>query len=532
MRNFIAVLKDSFREAVDGALIWVMLILSAIAIVAIASVSFEAAAPQAAFQKNVQEFNKAFRLRGTDSVELGTRSKFGDQEVTRPMTVLYGVADVQKTEAGSGVTGTYTFRLSVNKPSTVVPTQDWNWGRAFSNLLSKDEFRTLVAAWAADPPQEQVYLVKIPKVTLESTGNGDNTLKQTSKATEIPVPKLVPVGMTADEYKATLPDGSGYVAFTAPDVQAASLKAVDSATMIEFLKQQFKLHAGVDDVDITRVPDVKEPEYRFDVTARVTGIPKGWSYTTMALFGAFTIRGPGGSEIGKAIIIVQDLLINTIGATIIFAVSVILTSFFIPNMLRKGAVDLVIVKPISRWQLLLYKYIGGLTFVFLIISFTIVGVWLALWFRSGVMNPSFLLSIPILTFTFAVIYAVSMLVAVYTRSAIAAIAVALLFMVFVWVVGLTKSLCDISRNLPGVGAPTTPEWLNTTADVLNAGLPRYNDLLKLNSREMSRDVLTPADLRREGRMIYPSWGVAIGISCAWIAGLYLLSYWRFATRDP
>jgi ABC-type transport system involved in multi-copper enzyme maturation permease subunit len=47
-------------------------------------------------------------------------------------------------------------------------------------------------------------------------------------------------------------------------------------------------------------------------------------------------------------------------------------------MLRKGTVDLLLVKPMSRITLLLFKFIGGLTFIFLTTAFIVSGLWLVL----------------------------------------------------------------------------------------------------------------------------------------------------------
>ncbi len=521
MRNFIAVLKDSFREAVDGFLIWLMLILSALAIIAIASFGFEKESAETSFRRITSEFNKAFLKRGSDGREIGTRIKVANQEMTTPIVLPFEANNVQKTDGSSGVSGTYTMRITVNKPLEKKSANPWD--RVVSSLLTVDNFRMLLASWAAEKPEEREYIVKIPKF------NTDTPSDKPDEKMTIPKPEAVPEGMTAAEFIASKND-TGYQSFTMPDVKPESMKKVDTETMIAFLKQQFLLHGGIDDVDVTRVNSVAEPQYQFDVTARVKGIPTGWSYNSSVFFGSMPFGSPN-RPIGQVIIGVQDNIVNTLGASIIFVVSVILTAFFIPNMLRKGAVDLLIVKPISRWQILLYKYIGGCTFVFLVISFTIFGVWAVMWLRSGVMNSAFLLSIPILTFTFMVLYAVSMLISVLTRSAIAAIVITCLFMFFMWGVGLAKSICDISRNLPESPLKTGVAF-NTTVDILNAGLPRYNDVMKLNSRLMGQDVLTPAELKRSDRLIYPSWGEALGISFAWIVGLYLLSYWRFATRDP
>jgi ABC-type transport system involved in multi-copper enzyme maturation permease subunit len=529
VRNFIAVLKDSFREAVDGFLIWLMLGLATLVILLVAMIGYDATSAGNTFPAIVSNFNQAFRGRGTENIEIGTRSKFGrsaEMDRTQPMTVSFIVGDVKKAEDDKKIAGTYTFRISVSGKQRDKGSGNI-WDRALTNFATNDEFRMLVASWAAEKPLEKQYLVKMPKVN----DDGSVTTEASGKpASAIPKLEPVPEGMTIEQFKASKTDGN-YIELSMPDVSTANMKAVSTVDMIDFLKQQFNMHGDITDLDIVRIDGVKEPEYQFEVTARVKGIPKGWRHNMNLFFGAMPLGGGTGTEIGKVLITVQDWLINTIGASIIFTVSLILTAFFIPNMLRKGAVDLLIVKPISRWQLLLYKYIGGCTFVLMVVSYAVVGVWFVMWARSGVVNPSFLLSIPLLTFTFAVLYGISMLMAVLTRSAIAAIVVSILFMVFVWVVGLTKTFCDTSRNMPELGIKT-PAWLNTTCDVLNAGLPRYNDLLKLNSRNMQSDVLTISDLRRSERLNYPSWGEALGISMAWIVGLYLLSYWRFATRDP
>ena len=47
---------------------------------------------------------------------------------------------------------------------------------------------------------------------------------------------------------------------------------------------------------------------------------------------------------------------------------------------------------------------------------TVGGIWFVLALRSGYWDPSFLLLIPILTFTFGILYAFSTLVAVFTAA--------------------------------------------------------------------------------------------------------------------
>src|SRR5262249_43790368 len=135
-------------------------------------------------------------------------------------------------------------------------------------------------------------------------------------------------------------------------------------------------------------------------------------------------------------------------------ISIVMTAFFIPNMLRKGTVDLLIVKPIHRPVLLVYKYLGGLTFILLNTTVAIGGVWLALGLKSGVWANNFLLMIPTLTFFFAILYAVSALFGVISRSPIVAILVTCLAWFMFFSVGAAYGVVDgrshyeQDRNLP------------------------------------------------------------------------------------
>src|SRR5262249_43492493 len=204
------------------------------------------------------------------------------------------------------------------------------------------------------------------------------------------------------------------------------------------------------------------------------------------------------------------------------------------NMLSKGSIDLLISKPIGRAQLLIYKYVGGLTFIFLFSCVSIGGVWLVLALRSGYWDPSFLVVIPVLTFTFAILYAVSTLVAVFTRSPIAAMLVTTGFAVFLYLVGQAKTIFDsLKADQEARGTDNIPEWAFTLVDTLNNILPRYKDLDKLTSKLISTGTLTPAELRMSGLALldYPSWAGTFGVSLAFIAVMLALSCWRFSRRD-
>jgi ABC-type transport system involved in multi-copper enzyme maturation permease subunit len=137
--------------------------------------------------------------------------------------------------------------------------------------------------------------------------------------------------------------------------------------------------------------------------------------------------------------------------------------------------------------------------------------------------------IPILTFTFAILYSVSAVVAVFTRSAIASILVSLGFMLFLWLLGQVKSFFDLNKV---ANIWDAPDWSYTLVDTANNLLPRYKDLDKLTTKLIVDSALTVGESRMGGLFTeYPSWGGAIGVSVAFIAILLAISCWQFSRRD-
>ncbi len=103
------------------------------------------------------------------------------------------------------------------------------------------------------------------------------------------------------------------------------------------------------------------------------------------------------------------------------------TSFFVPRMIEKGAADVLFHKPLSRFSLYMSRYFAGLVFVGLLSTFMVLGMFLGLLLVSGHYDPGILWAAPSLTYLFALIHAVAMLVGVVTRSTVASILLTILF---------------------------------------------------------------------------------------------------------
>jgi ABC-type transport system involved in multi-copper enzyme maturation permease subunit len=99
------------------------------------------------------------------------------------------------------------------------------------------------------------------------------------------------------------------------------------------------------------------------------------------------------------------------------------TAGLLPDTMQRGTIDLYLSKPLGRWQLVLGKYLGGVSVIFANILYFIGALWLIFGLKVGVWNTEFLLSILVLTFVFACLYAlVTLLGIIFRGSAVPIIA--------------------------------------------------------------------------------------------------------------
>ena len=132
--------------------------------------------------------------------------------------------------------------------------------------------------------------------------------------------------------------------------------------------------------------------------------------------------GLGRSHIvGLVIYMLLDVFLGTIGVLLM----IIATAGMFPRLIESGAIDALLSKPMSRPRLFLYKYLASMVFVLLQASLFVVLTFLVMGLRWGVWVPAYLLSIPLLVLLFSYVYCVSVLVAVKTRSTVAAILLSL-----------------------------------------------------------------------------------------------------------
>jgi ABC-type transport system involved in multi-copper enzyme maturation permease subunit len=298
---------------------------------------------------------------------------------------------------------------------------------------------------------------------------------------------------------------------------------------------------------------------RFIITSEGTKLDsrKSWKHDPGALFGLIRASSMPlfgslyfQSTLAYSVYWVEDAIVNNFGAWAIILIGIIITAFIVPNMMEKGSIDLLLVKPIARPMLLLIKYIGGLTFVFINSVVAIGGIWLVIGLRTGLWTWSFLLTIFIITFFFAILYSVSVLFGVVTRNSLISILMTIVVWLILFLVGFGYSQYEqiFSKDRPaGRGnagdqavqtrRSATPEeplpWLGTSLRIAHAILPRTNDLGWITTNLLSHELLSESERRQFGFDSYQPASVVetVGVSLAFIAVILGLACWRFTARD-
>jgi ABC-type transport system involved in multi-copper enzyme maturation permease subunit len=222
---------------------------------------------------------------------------------------------------------------------------------------------------------------------------------------------------------------------------------------------------------------------------------------------------------------VERWVVNLLVGWVIVLLSVIATAFFIPNMLRRGSVELLLSKPISRSRLLLFKYLGGLAFVFVNSAVLIGGVYVLVGLKTGIWAHGFLLTILLLTYFFAILYSISTLLAVLTQSTVVCILLSIKCWFLLLLVGWLHS--------PGEGSQGRSP-AQKVVNGLHAVLPRPLELGKLTEQFLSKELLSDAERKARGldEPLQTSWAEALGVSTAFIAVMLGLACWRFSAKDP
>ena len=142
-------------------------------------------------------------------------------------------------------------------------------------------------------------------------------------------------------------------------------------------------------------------------------------FTVVGIDTFVEIANQSGSKgvLREVVASIQFMIINPLtGLCLLLAI--FSSASFVPNMMEKGTIDLLLSKPISRDQLLLGKFFGGILVVLVNILFLVIGTWLIVSIKFSYWNFSFLYVSITITFAFAVLYSIIVLSGVITKGSI------------------------------------------------------------------------------------------------------------------
>ncbi|HEV3443418.1 MAG TPA: hypothetical protein VG099_02190 [Gemmataceae bacterium] len=193
-------------------------------------------------------------------------------------------------------------------------------------------------------------------------------------------------------------------------------------------------------------------------------------------FGA--VRLPQGRDAEDTVRFLHVILAGGVADALDLLLCLTWTAGFLPMFLEPGAAGVLLAKPVPRWWLLAGKYFGVLMFVGFQGLVFVGGTWAALGVATGLWLPEYLMCIPLLVLHFAVMYSVSALLAVCTRSTVACVFGSILFWLLCWGLNYGRHMLVA---MPALNAETTPfpAAFLSLVDVLYWILPKPADFSML-----------------------------------------------------
>lgn len=165
-----------------------------------------------------------------------------------------------------------------------------------------------------------------------------------------------------------------------------------------------------------------------------------------------------------------------------------------PDFLKGGSIDVAVSKPVSRVTLFLVKYAGSLLFVAIQVSVFCLIVFLAQGLRMGQWNYQVFWAVPLLTFVFSLIYCVAVLTAVWTKSTMFSLLMALLMWGATLTVQWSESLLyKVTYSMSSMGMAIDPE--TGMADTLDEGYEPESGMVKVYN--VVKAIGTPLPKTRE-----------------------------------
>lgn len=145
---------------------------------------------------------------------------------------------------------------------------------------------------------------------------------------------------------------------------------------------------------------------------------------------------PKDELLKNALTAVTTFLLGTLGVML----AILITATMIPQTFDKGAIDLLLSKPLNRPLLFLAKYVGGCAFIAICTTFLVGGLCFLAALRWDYWEPRMLLGIPIFLFLFGIYYSVSAFAGVLWRNPVVSVFLTVAFWALCAGVGTSRTV--------------------------------------------------------------------------------------------
>jgi ABC-type transport system involved in multi-copper enzyme maturation permease subunit len=171
-------------------------------------------------------------------------------------------------------------------------------------------------------------------------------------------------------------------------------------------------------------------------------------------------------------------------ANIIYSIGMCLAVFasagLISAVFEPGRIELLLSKPVSRYQILLGRYVGNVLVVAANLFYLILSIWIIFGIKTGIWHTGFLFAGVSCLFVFCVLLTVSLLVGVLWESA----AVSIIATFGVMVISLIVSAKSTWERL------LSSEWSRDIVRALYYALPRIFDIGRINHNLIVNEPIT------------------------------------------
>jgi ABC-type transport system involved in multi-copper enzyme maturation permease subunit len=146
--------------------------------------------------------------------------------------------------------------------------------------------------------------------------------------------------------------------------------------------------------------------------------------------------------------------------------AVLASAGLIPTIFEPGRIELLLSKPVSRYHILLGRYLGNLLVIAANIFYPVLTIWVIFGIKTGVWTPGFLYSSLLTVFMFSVYLSVVLLVGVLWESAVVATMVTFGIAII--------SLIVYNKNT--IERLLSSEWSRDVVRALYYALPKVTDI--------------------------------------------------------